>query len=46
MVRQLKTDNDGVHSDDDDVVGDWDPDNDLVVGGGLLVTIIKRLQRS
>ena len=42
-VRQQEADNDDVHNDDDNVVGDWNPDNDLVVGGGvLLVTIIKR----
>ena len=30
------------NNDDDDVVGDWDPDDDLVMGGVLPVTKIKR----
>ena len=38
IMRQQEADNDN----DDNVVGDWDTDNDLVVGGGLLKTMIKR----
>ena len=38
MVRQQEADND----DDDNVVGDWDTGDDLVVGGMLPVTMIKR----
>ncbi len=37
-VCQQEADND----DDDNVIGDWDPDNDLVVGGLFLKTMIKR----
>ena len=36
--QEAETDND----DDDNVVGDWDPDEDLVVGGVLPKTMIKR----
>ena len=45
MCQQAAGDDD-VHNDDDDVFGDWDQDSALVVGGVLLVTILKRLQRS
>ena len=34
-VRQEGADDDDVHNDDDNVDGDWDPENDLVVGGGV-----------
>ena len=33
MVRQQEADDD---DDDDNVVGDWEPGDDLVVGGGVL----------
>jgi len=35
MVRQQGTDNDDVYNYDDNEVVDWNPDDDLVVGGSV-----------